>query len=165
MFPVPAASGVLDGALWVGVDEFVAAYVASRVPHMDARHGFGPRDPITGRLPYVALGVCVRDRFAGGVVLHSSHSVNGKKINIEMSAAFEPGSGWATKATLRQLFAYPFVQNDYVRLTTITARSNKVARKGNVALGFKLEGVARKSIDGREDAMIYGMLREDCRFI
>ncbi len=162
---VAQGCGVLDDALWVGVDELVAAYVASRIPHMDARYGFGPRDPYSNRLPYVALGIVVDDRFAGGVVFHEAHHLRDLKISIRMSGAFEPKVKWATRRNIRKLFGYAFVQEKYLRMTTITARSNKKARKLDEALGFKLEGVMEKELDGRDDAMIYGLTRERCKFI
>lgn len=162
---VDQGCGVLDGAVWVGVDELVAAYVASRISYMDTRYGFGPRDPITHRLPYVALGVVARDRFCGGVVFHDPRTAGEMKVDIRMSGAFEPRSRWATRDTLRKLFGYAFVQEKYLRMTTITSKSNKRAREVDEGLGFKLEGVCEKAIDGKDDAVIYGMMRKNCKFI
>jgi hypothetical protein len=144
---------VIEGLLY-NADEMVAEFVAARVPHMQGRP-FGK---------HVAIGVIRKESLVGGVVFHNMRVFNGKPFDIEMSGAFDSPS-WCLPGTLRKLFAYPFVDLGCVRMTTITGRKNKRARRVDEGLGFKLEGVVRKGIDGKEDAMIMGMLREECRFI
>lgn len=151
------------GSLYYNDDELVANLVASRIPNMIGSR-FGERHPITGMLPYSAIGVVRKDTLVGGVVFYNFRSYNGQIVDLEMSAAFEK-SDWGSRSILRDLFSYPFITCNSVRLTTITGRRNKRARKVDEILGFKLEGVARRAIDGREDAMIYGLLRHECRWI
>ena len=154
---------VRDSILY-GADEMVADFVAAHIPHMQGA-SFGERHPVTGLLPYAALGVIRGDNFVGGAVYYNWRTSNGRWVDVEMSAAFEPKCNWCNRATLRELFWYPFVTADCLRMTTITGRKNKAARKADVSMGFKLEGVARKAIDGHQDAMIYGMLRGECKWI
>ena len=134
-----------------GADELVTEFVRVRIPHMAAIGvSFGP---------CTAMGVIRRGVLVGGVVWH-----NYRKHDIEMSAAFDTPA-WCLPQTMRDLWAYPFTQLGVVRVTTITGRKNKRARSANVRQGFKLEGVARRALDGRQDAIVYGMLREECKWI
>jgi hypothetical protein len=146
----------LIGSVLYNDTERVAKFVADRVPLMAGRtFQFGP----DGKPRFVALGVVRRGKFAAGVVFHNYHG-----HDIEMSAAADDPL-WCLPETLRQLFAYPFAQLNCVRMTTITGRKNKRARKIDERLGFRLEGVVRKGIDGKEDAVIYGLLKSECKWI
>jgi RimJ/RimL family protein N-acetyltransferase len=144
---------VEDGLLY-DAHELVSAFVAERIPHMQGQP-FGKN---------VAIGVIRKDRLVGGVVFHTMRVFDGKPVSIEMSGASDDPT-WLWPATLRRLFAYPFIQLGCVRMTAVTGRKNKRARRVIEGIGFRLEGVVRKGIDGKEDAMIYGQLREECRFI
>lgn len=152
------------GSCLYGADEEIADYVASKIAYMSDGRGFGQRDLLTGQLPYAAIGVVRGGKIVGGSVFYNYKVQNGRPIDIEVSGAFEP-SMWCIPSTLRALFHYPFVQIGCARMTTITGRKNKSARAMDLKLGFKLEGVARRAIFGTEDAIIYGMLREECRWV
>ena len=69
------------------------------------------------------LGVVANGRIVGGALFF-----NWRGHDIEVAAAFE-GRPWARPATLRTLFAYPFVQLGCVRATALTARGNRRARR------------------------------------
>jgi RimJ/RimL family protein N-acetyltransferase len=66
---------------------------------------------------------------------------------------------------MRAVFTYIFEQLKCVRCTSITTKTNKRARDFLTALGFELEGNIRLGYDGRRDALIYGLLASDCRFL
>lgn len=68
-----------------------------------------------------------------------------------------------TRRLLQALFTAVFSQA--VRVTALIEPENARAIKNAVALGFKYEGYGRLMVEGRRDALIYGMLREDCRFL
>jgi RimJ/RimL family protein N-acetyltransferase len=51
------------------------------------------------------------------------------------------------------------------RVTAVTGRKNKKARKALEVMGFVLEGNMERGLDGFENALIYGLLRENCRWI
>ena len=108
---------------------------------------------------YTALGVVRRGVLLGGVVYHQyvGH-------DVQVSIAFD-SPGWALPGTLRALFDYPFNALGCVRMSALIGRKNKKSRKICEGLGFKLEGVHPKGRDGREDAMSYGLLKENCRWI
>jgi RimJ/RimL family protein N-acetyltransferase len=143
------------GSVLYGADYEVAQFVWQRIKHLQ-NHPF-PFENAT------ALGV-VRTiggepRLIGGIVFN-----NYRGFDIEMHGAFDVPD-WCRPTTLRRLFAYPFVQLGVTRMTTITGRKNKSARRIDEFVGFKLEGTVRRGLDGREDAMIYGMLRNECKFL
>ena len=66
---------------------------------------------------------------------------------------------------LTRIFAYPFRQCGYARLTALVAASNTrsvqlVTRRGGV-----LEGSMRKAAVDGGDLLVFGMLREECRWV
>lgn len=137
------------GSVLYGADELVMQKVAAALPEMRGR--------VAG--PYTALGVVRSGVLLGGTVWH-----NYIGHNIEVSIAFDRAD-WARPSTLRRLFAYPFIQLEVARITAVVAKRNARCRKLTVGLGFKLEGTIRKGFDGKQDAMIYGLLRDECRFL
>ena len=144
------SSPVLVGHVLFGANEMVGDFVKSLIPQMSGKEFDDD---------YRALGVVLRGQLVGGVVF-SKYS----GFNIHFSCAFKQ-VGWARRETLRTLFSFPFVQLDCVRLTATTGRKNKVARKALTDVGFTHEGVCRRGYDGREDAFIYGMLKEQCKWL
>lgn len=141
---------MIVGSILFGADDVVIPYVQSRIPHMD--DGFGP---------CVALGVVRRGILVGGVVYHGYRPADG---DVMVSIAFERPD-WCLPQTMRALFAYPFNELNCGRMTAVVARKNKRSRKLVEGLGFKLEGVARKAFGRRDDAMLYGLLKSECRFL
>lgn len=139
----------LFGSVLYGADELVSEFVRARIPHAQ-EFGFGPCK---------ALGVVRGDKLLGGVVFH-----NFRGHDLEMSGAFDRAD-WIRPSTLRHLFSFPFGQLGCARMTTITGRKNKRARKLDEFMGFRVEGVIRKGLDGKEDCIVYGMLREECRWL
>jgi hypothetical protein len=138
------------GSVLYGADMAVAEWATTRL---------GP--VLSGRKPdvQVALGVVRGNEIAAAFLFFNYRP----EIDIEVSVASD-NADWCRPATLRRLFDYPFRQLNLPRMTSIVARDNKRCRKLCEGVGWKLEGVARKAYDGRKDAMIYGMLREEARF-
>jgi RimJ/RimL family protein N-acetyltransferase len=144
------------GSVLYGMDEEVSEFVSQRVPQMQG---------VRFVHPYWAIGVVRNGGLIGGVVFHNPrYSLDGNMVDVEMGAAFE-ASDWCRPSTLRRMFEFPFVTLDSSRMTTITARKNKRARMIDEGLGFKLEGVHPEAIDGKQDAVSYGMLRKNCLWI
>lgn len=129
-----------------GDDDNVAAWVA-RVLDVDPFERFASIG-IIGEEGIIAG--CVYSGFVGH--------------DVEMSiASISPY--WMSRARLHMLFAYPFIQLGTARVTARVARKNKRARKMCIGLGFKHEGTLRKAYNGRQDCMVYGMLKKDCKFL
>ena len=110
--------------------------------------------------PCTAIGVIRENRLAGGVVYHD-HQPNFRSIMV--SFAFDTPK-WATPSVLGSVCAYPFIQLDCNRVTALVARKNKRSRKMVEGIGFKQEGCARRAFLS-DDAIIYGLLRRECRWI
>lgn len=109
---------------------------------------------------YVALGVSM-PRGQGVVIYSDFHE---SVPDLKMDCAGE--GAWLSREALRVFFAYPFLELGCRRVTTIVAKKHKRARKFNERLGFIQEGVCRKAAPGGKDnAIIYGMLQEECRWI
>jgi Acetyltransferases, including N-acetylases of ribosomal proteins len=142
----------LMGSVLFGADEFVADFVRVRLG--------GHTRFVDG---YTALGVVRRGIFAGGVVYHNFQQL-AHGNTIETSIAFDDAT-WALPQTLRTLFTYPFLNLECVRLTSIVAEGNERSRKFCEGLGFDLEGIHPRGMDGKEAAVSYGLLRENCRWI
>lgn len=137
------------GSILFGADAAIAEWVRERIPAMAGRD-FGVCS---------ALGVVRGEHLIGGVVFS-----NYRHPDIEISAAFTTSAWWQPRVA-RAIFAYPFVQLKCARLTLSTGRKNKRARRFAEHAGFRLEGVQRRGLDGREDRMLYGMLMDECRFL
>lgn len=85
-------------------------------------------------------------------------------LMVEMSAA-GADPRWLTKDLIRFAFGYAFGQLDCRRMNTVTPASNLAAQKVDEKLGFTLEGRIRKAMPNGDDALFYGMLREECRWL
>ena len=69
----------------------------------------------------------------------------------------------ATRRLLRAVYTALFSQ--VVRLTALIDPSNARAIRNATAMGFVVEGLSRRGLDGRRDALVFGMLKSDCRFL
>lgn len=101
--------------------------------------------------------------FSGGVIISNLLTSNGRNINVEISCASETSIAWQPHVC-RAVFQYVFGQLGCARATSITRKNNWRARKFLEALNFQLEGNIRKGYDGEKDALVYGLLAEECRF-
>jgi hypothetical protein len=137
------------GSIIGGADEMVAQFVLAHNPE------------ITHLGPFTALGVIRNDQLVAGVVYHRHRPAD---FDIEVTIASDTPN-WAFPSTMRGLFAYPFEQLGCQRITSLIRKKNTRSRRFCEGLGFKLEGCARKAHLGREDLMIYGLLKPECRYL
>jgi RimJ/RimL family protein N-acetyltransferase len=134
--------------LALGRDAEVAAWVAARIPQMEGPGDFGP---------YVAIGVeSEAGRPLGGVVFSNFLPRYG---SIEASFASDHPR-WLTRPLIRQIMSYPFGQLGCARITAVTPRRARAARRFLDAFGFRREGLVRKGF-GTDDAVISGLLRRE----
>lgn len=140
---------LLVGSILIGADALVGEMVKSRIPHMRGQ-SFGE---------HTTLGVVRRGRLVGGVVYYGYRG-----FDVQISAAFDQ-VGWALPGTLRALSTYPFLDLKVQRISVLTGRKNKKARKLLCGLGFRFVGVARRGLDGNEDAFIFELLKENCKWL
>jgi len=63
------------------------------------------------------------------------------------------------------LLSYPFEQLGVERVSCVIASSNRRSRRVVEGLGWVHEGTVRKFYSDDIDGIIYGMLREECRWL
>lgn len=112
---------------------------------------------IAGTSPFTVFVACKKTD-ARGVILYKNYASG----DIEMVCAGE--RGWVTPDVLRFSLSYPFKALDCNRITCLAHRKNKAMRDYLVRMGFRLEGVKRKALNGA-DVCIYGLLRSDCKWV
>lgn len=105
----------------------------------------------------------VAGRDAGGViwvVVFSRFSAR----NCELTIATDGSKRWATKRSLRAIFGYPFRALNLRRVTFVVRDDNHKSRGLVLRLGASFEGRVRKAFDGDVDGIVFGMLKEECRW-
>jgi RimJ/RimL family protein N-acetyltransferase len=71
---------------------------------------------------------------------------------------------WGSRKYIKAVFEYVFYQLGLARATALVDEDNQRSIKMLERLGFIREGVIRKANKGK-DVIIYGMLKEECRWI
>ncbi len=72
---------------------------------------------------------------------------------------------WCNHRILRGIFSLPFEQWGCTRVTAVVESVNQPARAFVQKIGFRQEGVMRRAFPSGEDAVIYGLLREECHWL
>jgi RimJ/RimL family protein N-acetyltransferase len=133
--------------------EMVGQYIMHKVPGLQL---------IPGMYTGFAFLSDTNEFVGGAVVTNFRQGQFGNDCEIscaaETSMAFRP---WVCTA----VFRYIFVQLQCTRVTSITTKKNRRTRAFLERLGFALEGCVRRAYDGKRDALIYGLLAEDCRYL
>lgn len=114
------------------------------------------------RTPFVGLAVFDHTgALCAGLVVS-----NFRGTDCEISCYAE-SPNWARKGILRKIFEYIYYKMGCVRCTLVIQnhRRTKRARRFAEGLGFVLEGNLRLAYDGQTDALVYGLLRRECRFL
>jgi RimJ/RimL family protein N-acetyltransferase len=139
-----------DIALYLNDPELVSQFVAVNMPIITHRREFDPCS---------AIGVRRGDYLIAGFVYNH---YNGHSIDVTVASV---NPLWAVRRDIiRALFAYPFLQLGCSRLGCMVVGDGK-SKKLATGLGFTLEGVLRRGYDGVNDAQVYGMLREECKWL
>lgn len=130
-------------------DEKVAAWICKRIPMFEY-----------GSTPYTCLGLA---NHLGGLIAGVIYE-NYNGLDIRMHVATE-GKRWLTRHFLGEVFRYPFIQLGCRRVTGLVPASNAKAIEFDEHLGFIYEGCIRRMLPNGEDLLIYGMLKEECRWL
>ena len=130
-----------------GQDELVRNWVAERV-HEDQFSN------------EVAIGLEEDGHLIAGVVYNM---YTGPSISMHVAAA--PGRRWMTRDFLWRAFAYPFLQLKCQRVTGFVREDNLDAQRFDEHLGFVREGLLRQACEDGQNMIVYGMLREECRWL
>lgn len=129
--------------------ELIGAFV-------NVRQGFPP-ETFWGN--FNALGLVIDSRLVAGVIYNGYESAN---VNMHIGAI---GSHWLTPEFLFAAFDYPFNELSKNRASAYIKGSNAKAHKFVRHLGFKYEGKLRRFYKDGDDQIVYGLLREQCRFL
>jgi RimJ/RimL family protein N-acetyltransferase len=108
--------------------------------------------------PYTAFGFVSDDGRPLCAVLFNDFNHS----NMEMTIYAEPGG--ITRQVLRYLAHYVFNKSQCRRLTVRTKKRNKRVLQLAPRYGFKYECIA-KHFFADDDAVVFRMLKEDCRFL
>lgn len=85
-------------------------------------------------------------------------------MSCNIHVVSDGGRRWASRAFLREAFAYPFVQLGLSRLTALVPAKNTDALTLDLRLGFQIEGRMVEATDN-DDLVVLGMLRRNCLWI
>jgi RimJ/RimL family protein N-acetyltransferase len=107
-----------------------------------------------------AIGV-TRNGDICGVAVFDNFSVGSCCVSV----ASDGSRRWMTREFLIRVFAYPFLQLGYRRLTCFIAASNHDSIRLCEHLGWSREGVLRRGAPDGDDMLLLGLLREECRYL
>ncbi|VVD96467.1 hypothetical protein PIN31009_01900 [Pandoraea iniqua] len=85
--------------------------------------------------------------------------------NILMHVASDGSRHWMTPAYMAACFRYAFIQEGCNHITGLVRSDNSDAQHFDEGLGFVKRGLLPKACDDGADLIIYGMLKEECRFL
>lgn len=131
-----------------GQDQRICKWVGDRVDETDFGSGA------------VGIGLEENGELISGVVYNM---FTGPSICMHVAAV--PGKRWMTREYLWRAFAYPFIQLKCHRITGLVRVDNLEAQRFDEHLGFKKEGLLRRACTDGTDMILYGMLKDECRWL
>lgn len=112
-----------------------------------------------------ALGVLKGQSLIAGVVYSDYiEKPDGTPLDIQLSI-YSIDKTWATRHNLRALFGVPFTQFRLERIHTLCSANDEGIIMFNKRLGFIQEGVHRQAWPMGGDAISFGMLKNECKWI
>ena len=138
-----------------GADQAVADWVS---------FGLGSKQPLFTE-KFTAIGVVEDSKLLAGIVYHNYiKTIDSKPLFIEMSI-YSVDKRWCSRHNLRNIFLYPFIQLNLERTQAICAANDEGVIMFLERLGFKKEGLHRKAHLTGGDALSFGMLKDECKWI
>jgi RimJ/RimL family protein N-acetyltransferase len=107
--------------------------------------------------PCITLGYEKEGKMLAVVAFHGF-----RKTSAEITIA-TTSPRWGAKLFLKEIFGYGF--SNWNRLTALIAIDNEESIRLVERLGFIREGTLRQSSDDGRDMHLYGMLKQECRWI
>lgn len=105
--------------------------------------------------------VSVREDITGHIVAGLACEFK-SAFDVHFSCAVDEPDA-ITRRLLRGIFRALFTKAS--RITALCAPDNHTAEDRLKRLGFVYEGFVRRGLDGIDDALMYGMLPEDCKYL
>lgn len=136
--------------------------VLTEYPDLVGRYVNEKIGTVVTNTPHIAFAVFDNaGDFVAGVVVG-----NFRGSDCEISMAAETPN-WARKGVMSYIFNYVFNTNGCQRCTCIVknVKESKRTRRFLTGIGFVLEGNLRRAYDGQHDALVFGLLAEECRFL
>lgn len=144
-----SAGGVkIIGRVLYRADDLVLRWIAKRIPAYQVTAGAR------------ALGVIEGNKLVAAVAYERWNGVH-----CEVSIAAVPGSRWADRETLRQLFSYPFTSMDCEAISVLVAQSNLPSLNLATKLGFIPEAIIAFAAHDGTPLIVLKMFRDQCRWI
>jgi hypothetical protein len=113
--------------------------------------------------PYHAFGV-LKDGKPACVVIYNWFRQMEFGHDVRVIIVSE-NPGWCLPGVLRELFSYPFVYAGCERITAVIKDGNERSLKLCKGLGFRREGVMRRAHNGKTNAILLGMLKDECKWL
>ena len=136
------------GSVLFGADAELSEWVSSRIPGYVAQPGAK------------CLGVIHKDRIAAAVAFERFNGAH-----IEASIAADLSGRWATRQTLRTLFAYPFVQLGAKAISVLVPASNLKSLNLALKLGFDAIAYVPFAAHDGSTLVVLQMYPETCRWL
>ena len=141
----PSRTSLLVGRILLYADEFVASWIEQQTGDR-----FNP--------PYTAFGIVDPDGQMSGAVIFSAAS----EADVEMSIVAPKR---LSRGVMRVIARYAFDTAGFNRITVRTRASSLRVRGCIEKAGFRQEGVLRSYYRDGDDAIIYGLLVSECRWL
>lgn len=84
--------------------------------------------------------------------------------NCFLHLASDGSKRWMNRRFLHEVFKYPFVTSDCLRITAWVEETNLACRALTLGVGFKMEAVLEKAGRDGVDVLLYRMFRQECRY-
>jgi RimJ/RimL family protein N-acetyltransferase len=136
----------LIGRCLYGADETVCAFVSKLIDAKWTIKGSG-------------IGVVSHGALIGGVA-YADYTGADVRCSI---AGVTPK--WLSRDVLKQIFFYPFDALNCRRVTVLVSDKNARSQRLARGLGFTPEGLLREGMCDGSDALVFGMLKNECRWI
>jgi L-amino acid N-acyltransferase YncA len=141
-----------DAGVWVPSNEIERAYLIKQLTQVGIN--------LKNAQP---VGFVIAGKLSAIAALHDQRAKN-----IEVSIYGVPG--WArrpkaVKSLIWLLHDWAFNKLGCTRATALIAKKNAKARKMAETVGFRLEGVLRKAGEDGRDVCLYGLLKEETKWV
>ncbi|MBJ6722444.1 GNAT family N-acetyltransferase [Bacillus sp. PR5] len=103
----------------------------------------------------------IKDKQIVGVTVFDTFAVDDCQVHV----ASDGSRRWLTRDYMRMVFAYPFDQLRFKRITSFVSENNLASARFCAHMGFREEGRLREAGLHGEDVVVYGLLRRECRWL
>lgn len=107
-----------------------------------------------------SIGILRNGELIAGIVYNNY--IPGRTIEMSIASTHPK---WCARKILNSLFAYPFLQLGVKRVQATSSIHNHHAHNFLERLGFQKEGVLRELYYGGGDAVLYSMLKHECKWL